>query len=427
MAFGWLSGKKDPTGKALEKARKFAAQARWAEALSYFEEALGGNRDSAEARAGLRTCREHLVSWNLDETRAYAAAQDLPKAREHGKLALELAADEVDLQDRAKQCLAELGEAPPAPPRETPTRLFAPACACEEPCEAPEEQPAAEDIEVESLFDFYLESLSDVEREALEPLGGAFREGFVYLQQGETTKARPFLEQAADEAPTEAGPSYALGLLAALDRDQEAAIASFSAALQRDPDFAPAAHHRADVLREHGKPGDAVNLLTPWLENHPGDAEAWVLLSVCHLEGGDEEAGLRAASEAARHSRDGDPRPQLVKARALRALGRTDEALTELQAVAARRPDLLDALIPMGQLMIRKGGSSAERAAEVFKRCYRLDSERGWWHLLRVAEAYAARGWQAEAREMLAAAGRELPDSDEARAEWQEVSRALAG
>ncbi|MBE0617506.1 MAG: hypothetical protein IH608_06220, partial [Proteobacteria bacterium] len=62
---------------------------------------------------------------------------------------------------------------------------------------------------------------------------------------------------------------------------------------------------------------------------------------------------------------------------------------------------------------------------EVFKHCYRLDPERGWWHLLRVAEAYAGRGWRDEARDVLAKAGKELPDADEPRAQWEEVSRKL--
>jgi len=282
------------------------------------------------------------------------------------------------------------------------------------------------DIEVESLFEFYLESLSDVEREALEALGPTFQEGFVHLQQGEADKARPFLQEAAGENPA-VGAFYALGLLAALEKDREAAADAFSQALEHDPNFGPAAHHRADLLREEGDPEGASKLLGEWIAEHPEDGEAWVLLGACQLEAGNPDAGLQSANEAARRAVEGDPRPQLIKARAFRSLGRTDEALEALQGVAARRPDLLDALVPLGRILTEKGGASAERAAEVFKHCYRLDPERGWWHLLRVAEAYAARGWKTEAKEIAAAAGRELPQSEEARAEWTEVSRTISG
>ena len=44
-----------------------------------------------------------------------------------------------------------------------------------------------------------------------------------------------------------------------------------------------------------------------------------------------------------------------------------------------------------------------------------------------VAEAYATRGWQAEAREVLDTARRELPDSSEAQAAWEQVNQLAAG
>jgi len=429
MVFGWLSGKKDPLEKALEKARKLSSQARWAEALTYFEEARSASPESAEALEGLRACRERLVEWNLDEARAYATAGDLDKAREHGRLAVDLAAEEADLRDRATEALAGLAEPSPSPSEAAPTRLFAPSCACASPCGAGDEPPPEEDeeVETEGLFEFYLESLSAAERDALEHLGPTFEEGFVRLQQGETTRARPLLEQAAAEAPSEPGPAYALGLLSALEKDAEAAVASFAEALERAPHFAPAAHHRADVLRETGKPADGARLLEDWVKGHAEDGEAWLLLGACRLEAGEPAGGLSAAEEAERRAEEGDPRPQLLKGRALTILGRADEALTAYQAVATRRPDLLEALIPLGRLLLGKGGASAERAAEVFKRCYRLDPERGWWYLLRVAEAYAARGWKDEARDMVGAAQRELPESEEARVEWTAVSRSLTG
>lgn len=430
MAFGWFSGKKDPAGKALEKADRLAGQGRWAEALSYYEEARDAAPGSEPALVGMRACREQLVAFNLAEAGAYDAAGDPAKAREHAALALELAAGDPQLAARAKGVLDRLegsgAATPPAPA--APGRLFPPSCGCASPCGAGEDA-AGEDggAPVEDLYGFYLEALSDEERVAFQELGGGFPEGFVHLQQGETRQARPLLEAARRAHPDQPGPHYALGLLAALEKDLEAAGRHVSQALEVAPDFAPAAHHRADVLRESGDPAEGAAFLRRWLQTHPQDGEAWVLLAACGLEAGDPGAALEAAEEGARRTPPADPRANLFKARALRLLGRPDQALGALQAVAARRPDLLEALVPLGEILLEKGGASAERAAEVFKRCYRLDPERGWEHLLRLAQAYAARGWPAEAREVLAAARKEVPDAPQARDRWEAVRRVVEG
>jgi len=427
MAFGWFSGKKAPAEKALEKAGKLAGQGRWAEALTYYEEGLQAQPDSEAARAGARACRERLVESNLAEARGYATAEEPAKAREHAQLAIELAGGEEDLRRRAQDALEELGTLPPPAADPAPGRLFPPSCSCAAPCDDGNAEEASDaGAELEDLFAFYLESLSAEERGAFETLGGTFPEGFVHLQQGEVEAARPLLTEAGGEHPDAPGPHYALGLLAALDNDPAAAGSHFARALEADPDFAPAAHHRADVLREGGNPEDGATFLRGWLETHPEDAEAWVLLAACLLLAGDPAAALAASTEAAQRGRMEDPRPNLFKARSLRLLGQPDQALGAFQAVAARRPDLLEALVPMGQILLEKGGPSAERAVEVFKRCYRLDPERGWWHLLRVAEAYKARGWVAEARDVLAQAQEQLPDTDEARGQWEEASRSLS-
>ncbi|MFU8856285.1 MAG: tetratricopeptide repeat protein [Deferrisomatales bacterium] len=427
MAFGWFSGKKDPAGRSLEKADKLAGQGRWAEALSYYEDALEAQPGWEPAAGGVRTCRERLVAWNLEEAQGYANAEDLPKAQEHAALALELAGEHPELRRRAQEALDRLGSgAPEAPaPGRAAERLFPPSCACPAPsCATGGQGETDEDLaSVDDLFGFYLESLSAEEREAFEHLGDGFAEAFVHLQQGETDRARPGLEEAARAHPDAPGPHYALGLLAALDKEVEAAEGHFLRALGADPDFSPAAHHRADVLRERGRPGEGAAFLREWLKGHPEDGEAWVLLAAGSFEAGDPAPALEAAEEAVRRVGPADPRPTLWKARALRELRRPDEALEAFQTVAARHRDLLEALVPLGQLLLEKGAGTAEKAAEVFKRCYRLDGDRGWWYLLRVAEAYAAKGWKPEARDVLATARRELPDTEEALAQWDVVSR----
>lgn len=432
MAFGWFSKDKNPTGKALEKARKLEGQGRWAEALTYFDEALAADAGSEAARGGARTCRERLVAFNLEEAEAYRAS-DADKAREHARLAMDLAGAEEDLRARAWQALDALKtrEAPkdsrPAPPA-PPKRLFASSCSCATPCHdgGPEPEPEhAGGIDVEDLAEFYLDACDPAEREAFGALGDTFRQGFVSLHQGELKAARPALEAAAREAPSAPGAHYALGLLEALEGRGDAAVMAFQRALKAEPGFAPAARHLADLFREARRPAESAAFLRQWLQNQGDDAEARLLLAICLLEAGDPAAARPEAEAARRRLGEGDVRPALVAARAHRAEGNLEKAAQALQAVVAKRPDAVDALMGLGEVLLDMGGGSAERAAEVFKRCYQLDPDRGWWHLVQVARAYAARGWRAEAEDVLARAGRELPDADEARQAWEAARASL--
>ncbi len=429
MALGWFGKrKKDPSRKALERARKLEDQGRWAEALSFYEEASADPELAGEASQGLRVCRERLVGANLDEARGYRNAGDAEKALEHARLALDLAGDDPELRARAEELLrgVETPE-PPRPAPETPgPTLGATACACPAPREGgpppqgdPEEAPG-------DLFEFYLEGMTETERGALASLGEAFREGFVRLQQGDLDGAEPLLRQAAGEHPGAPGVAYALGVLAVLREEWSQAEEHLGRALEADPDLEPAAHRLADVLREQGKREEARAFLEEWLAAHPDDAAGWLLLGVCRLELDDPEGTLEAADRAETHGREGQVDHWLLRARAYEALGKPDRAMEELQAVAVRQPDRLEALVPLGRLLVAKGGACAERGAEVFRHCARIDPERAWWHLLRVAEAYIARGWSPEAREILEQVRPGLPDEREALEDWERL-RAAAG
>jgi tetratricopeptide (TPR) repeat protein len=429
MAFGWFSKGKDAGDKALAKARKLEGQGRWAEALSHFEDVLAADTGIEEAKRGLRTCRERLVAFNLEEAEAYRAS-DKDKAREHARLAHQLAGSETDLQSQAWKVLESLkvrDERPPAAPEAPRQPLFATSCACATPCHAPAEEEEAADMDVEDLAAFYLDACDPAEREAFEALGETFREGFVRLHQGDLAEARPALEAAAQEEPDAHGTHYALGLLASLEGDAAAAAERFRRTLTLSPGFAPAARHLADLLREAGQREEAISFLRQWLSAHGDDAEGRVLLAQCLLEGGDGPGAREEAEAARRLGEEGDVRPALIVARAHRIEGNREGAVQALQAVVARRPDALEALFPLGEVLLELGGSSVERAAEVFKRCYRADPDRGWYYLSQVARAYAARGWKVEAAEVLDRARQELPDAPEARQAWERARAEVEG
>ncbi|MBI5017024.1 MAG: tetratricopeptide repeat protein [Deltaproteobacteria bacterium] len=430
MAFGWFSKGKDAGDKALVKAQKLEGQGRWAEALSYYQDALDRAPGGEDAKAGLRRCRERLVAFNLEESEAYRAS-DSDKAREHARLAHELAGSEADLQSQSWTVLESLKvRAEPRRPtaESAPAPLFATSCSCAAPCHVPEgaEEEAA-DMDVEDLAAFYLDACDPAEREAFEALGPTFREGFVRLHQGDLAAARPALEAAAREAPEAGAAAYALGLLCALEGEAGAAAEQFRRALAISPGFAPAARHLADVLREEGRAGEAVGFLRDWLDAHGDDGEGRLLLALCRLEGGDGPGARKEVDAARRLVEEGDVRPSLILARAHRLEGNRDGALRALQAALARRPDSLEALVPFGELLLETGGAAAEKAAEVFKRCYREDPDRGWYYLIQVARAYAARGWRTDAAEMLERVRGELPDAPDARQLWERARDAVEG
>ncbi|MBI5443539.1 MAG: tetratricopeptide repeat protein, partial [Deltaproteobacteria bacterium] len=155
--------------------------------------------------------------------------------------------------------------------------------------------------------------------------------------------------------------------------------------------------------------------------------EARLLAAACCLETGDVAGAAREAEGARRLAGPDDLGAALLLAEAHRRGGDREQALRVLQDVLARKPDQVQALAAAGDLLLEEGGSRAERAAELFKRCYRNDPEQGWFYLLRVAEAYSALGRSAEAEEMLERAGSELPGTAEARRAWELVERRIAG
>jgi tetratricopeptide (TPR) repeat protein len=424
MVFGWFSKDKGADAK-LGKAQKLQGQGRWAEALTYYDEVLDGDPGSADARAGARRCREQLVAWNLEEARSLASSEP-EKARDHARLALELAAGEEALRTSAWDVLEGLRsrsgpvqENRAAEPREP---LFAGSCSCASPCATA--LPEGEELEhasIEDLFGFYLEAMRPAERAPFEAEGASFREGFVLLQQGNCREARPALEGCCRGRNDSPVAPYALGLLADFEGRPADAEKDYRAALAVDPTFGPAARHLAHLFREASRPSEALEVLQGHLAAAPDDAEAHSLAATCHLDLGEFESAVREAAAARGLAASEEVGPALLLAQAHRRSGEREQALRVLQEVLARKPDLVPALAAAGDILLEEGEGRAERAAELFKRCYRNDPENGWMYLLKVAEAYATLGRKAEAAEVLARAEEELPDTSEARRAWEAV------
>ncbi len=425
MVFG-LFGKKGNKEKALEKAKKALSRGMSAEARILFEEVLEEEPENSVALEGLEASAGALVEWNLKEA-GMCADHDPAKARDCVELALELAGDFPQLVARAKEALAALG-APPAPKAEDkkPKRMFEPSCGCASPCGGDEDEECYEQMSEEELFEFYMGTVSEEECSALEFMGDAFRKGYVALQQGDAETARTHLSQAEAEEEATVGISFAFGLLAEMEDDFKEADKRFAQALTRDDEFMPALNHLVTSLMEQQRAGDAASFLEEYFAAREPDFEMQIMIASIFLTAGRVEEAHERLSPLAETSLD-NASVAVTWARILHAQGDNEGAIKAYQAASAKLHDSMDVMVPMGELMVAQGGRWAEHALKVFKHCYRVDPQNGWYHLLGMARAYAARGWNDEAHNMVAAAHDELPEHPDALKAWERVSQQLVG
>lgn len=428
MVFGLFS-KKSNKEKTLEKGRKLAEKGRAAEAMTYFEEALEIDPDYAEAKEALQACREYIVRLNLREAEELCLI-DHQKASEHVNLALDLAGDDKALFKEASEVLTRVAKHAPKvkPAPEKPKRLVEPSCGCASPACGPE---CGDDVagqfeeDPDDLFFFYLDTAAEEEKRAFENLGPAFRRAFVALQQGDTAEAAKWLVKAKDEEGKIAAIPYAQGMLAWQRNDLKKAEREFAEAMKLDPDFGIALKRRTTVLREMGKPADAVTLIEPRIASHPDDKEALVIYAAALGESGRADRAVEVLRPHAASEMKKDPQLAVLWGRLLEADQKTGEALNAYKAGAALQPNNAEILEILGVCQIRAGGRETEGAVKSFKQCYKLVPEKGWYFLLRIAEAYAVGGNKAEAARMIAESSHELPDNQQARQIWEHFDKAL--
>lgn len=430
MVFGLFS-KRNNKEKTLENGRKLAAKGRAAEAMTYFEEALEMDPDYAEAKEAMKACRQYIVRLNLKEAEELCLI-DNQKASEHVNLALDLAGDDKELFKEASEVLTKVAKhtpkASPKPAPEKPKRLVEPSCGCASPsCGSDCHEDVGSQFEEnpEDLFYFYLDTSADDEKEAFENLGPSFKRAFVALQQGDTAEAAKMLVKAKDEEGKIAAIPYAQALLAWQRNDLKRAEKEFADALNLDPGFASALKKRATVLREMGKPADAAALLEPRLASNPGDKEAVAICAAALGESGNAARAVELLRPVALEDMKKDPQLAILWGRLLEADKKNAEALTAYKTAAAAQPTNAEILEILGIFQIRTGGKEIEGAIKSFKQCYKLLPAKGWYFLLRIAEAQAVGGNKAEAARLIEEARHELPDDPQAVKIWEHFDNGL--
>lgn len=448
MLFG-LFGKKNKE-TCLAKGDKLAAQGRVAEAVTWYQDALDLDPNCEDARAKIKECRTRLVDLNIEEAEAFLSSEP-DKAAEHARLALQLAEDDRELAKKAGDVLAKVTKAAPRKPKEeAPKRMFEPSCGCASPSCGPSsckdqghdddeeeedgehEEKGGYDVRSEfqedpdDLFYFYLDSADPEEKVAFEEKGDAFRRAYVALLQGEGEEAGKWLGKARAEEEDKASIFYLAGLLAWQKMDGTTADRLLFEATRANPDFTPAFKRRAMLLREAQRPADAARILAPVVEQKNNDKELLTLYAASLAESGKAAEAVEVLGPYAREGMKTDAGLALLWAHILRTAGNEDEAIGAARIATTLSPNAVDAQEVLGIMLIRKGGRDAEGAVKAFKQCYRLNGEKGWYYLLRIAESYAAMGQSGEAGKFLEEARKELPDTKEARSAWETVSGIVA-
>jgi tetratricopeptide (TPR) repeat protein len=316
---------------------------------------------------------------------------------------------------------------------EKPKRLFEPSCgggcsssSCGDSSCGDSHGEAIEE-NFEDVFYLYLESMPDREKPLFEGLSSAFCEGYVALQQGDMELAAKRLKEAEKIDGSSPAVAYTRGLLEGMTGELEAAKKHYEKALSAAPDFSSAVFCLASILRELHKSDAAVPLLRNHLEKHPSDKEATMLLGASLLDMGKLDEAEETLTELYLSDAKTSANIGFLWAKLKEAQNDVEGAMRAYQIITNSNQNMLEALIPLGLLYISQGEPYAEAAVKVFKHCYRIDQEHGWFHLLRVAEAYAVKGWHKEARKILDEVSQELPDDPNARALFDQVNKRTQG
>ena len=150
-----------------------------------------------------------------------------------------------------------------------------------------------------------------------------------------------------DGAPGSAHAHQVYGSTLAVAGRLDEAWAEFEEALRIDPRYVGSLYNSALVLRDTGRPIDAVTRLRRVIEIEPRHYRAWMALAELQLDLGESETALAAANQADAIA-PGTPAAALMKASALRRLGRFDEALATLDHVLRTDPTNVEALAGVG-------------------------------------------------------------------------------
>ncbi len=193
----------------------------------------------------------------------------------------------------------------------------------------------------------------------------AFNLGNLLGQQGKLEEAialyRKSLDGAADFKQARMNLAAALGRS---ERWQEA-IAEYDVLLTQDPEFASVRTLRSLALVQAGRGSEGIAELHALLRSDPADLEARLSLISVHLRLGNRQAALDEIDAALAVATGPADRAlvQLESAKVLAMTGNLEEAIALLRSTRELNPNLTEAALTLGQLLLRTG-SPGQAAVE---------------------------------------------------------------
>lgn len=231
------------------------------------------------------------------------------------------------------------------------------------------------------------------------------------LLGGNADAAIAVLEPLACAGAASAEAHFLLGASRHMLGDLAGALASFDAALARNPEHLEAAQAALGMLCALGRAGEALERANALLAAHPHDPQLNFNAALVHEALGDWAAAL-ARYDAALAADPVAVLPRLNRGLALTRLGRPEEAYANNRALALAQPGLADAHFNLAEACLATGRDGEALAAA--ERALALDARHSGAALDRgLALAALARFDEADAALAHAAAlGAALPRSD---------------
>ncbi len=167
-------------------------------------------------------------------------------------------------------------------------------------------------------------------------------EGTLALREGDPARAQTILATALQRYPDDAQIGYALGFVYMAQGHLAFAEQAFRNVLQRHPDAASLRALIADLVRQQGRPGEAVQEIAPLLAD-PARATPGLrrIAGELELAAGQPARALPWLRDALAQQPD-DRRTLAALMETLRRLGDRDQARSTLDAALATRPEVAD-------------------------------------------------------------------------------------
>ncbi len=386
-----MFGKKDPVAEI----RLCHSRQDWAGVLisaKGLDDAQLENEVAAEMQSCIDEAGDALAAINIEEGLWAHKSGNLLRAREDFQLALEQARSD-ELRSRAQQALSALDKGV-APVAEHTTTVNASAhadCNSCSPVAEPKED-AGMDLDEETRVELLLATMPPELAERYMTAGVEFRKAWLAAQEGDEKHALELLA-AVPEAERNALFLFERGSLMARSGQHKKARHDLQAALTTEPGLFTAFDALIEVLVAERRIDQLEKTLKASIAEERFAGYCWGRLAELHAQRGALEpalaAGLKALEEGVV-----DPGLFALCAQLLERAERFDEA----EALLMRLPagGCGGGIHPMLAEYWLRRGKNIDKALESFKGAMRQEKDNPRW-LLRIAQAYLAKGWRKEA------------------------------